>query len=101
MVDAVAGELLRRCSAQDEVTLQTCIYDLHDNLLVCEAHYKAVLGCIVFILRLCNETLAGIVCVTDNRVSTEKEFSLSREKSDVQSVLPSRRRRYLTWKREK
>ncbi len=61
MADAVAGELLGRCGAEDKVTLETRIDDLYDDLLVCEADDEAVLGCVVLVLRLCDEALAGIV----------------------------------------
>ena len=61
MVDAIPRELLRGCSSKNEVTLQTCIHNLDDDLLVGEANDKAVLGCIVLVLRLCDETLASVV----------------------------------------
>lgn len=46
MVDAISGQLLGPCRAKDEVTLQTCVDDLDDDLLVREADDQAVLRCV-------------------------------------------------------
>ncbi len=59
---AIAGELLGRRGAEDKVTLEARIDDLYDDLLVGEADDEAVLGCVVLVLRLCDEALAGVVC---------------------------------------
>ena len=114
MVDAVTWELFGASSCEDEVALQTGVYDLGDDVLVCEADDKAVLRgvarkprmrqstwkgmCryILLVLGLANQPLAGVVC---GPVST-CAFAGSGYGNE-QSVLPSLRRRYLTWKREK
>lgn len=62
MVDAVAGKLLGCRGAKDEVTLETSIDDLDDDLLVREANDETVLGRVVLVLRLCDEALTGVVC---------------------------------------
>ena len=61
VVDAVSRELLRGRSRENEVTLQTRVDDLHDDLLVGEADDKSVLGSIVLVLGLGDQSLAGIV----------------------------------------
>ena len=43
VVDAVARELLRARSAEDEVTLKAGVHDLDDDFAVCEANDKTVL----------------------------------------------------------
>lgn len=44
MIDAVSWEFFGPSSSQDKVTLQTCIDDLDDNVLVGETDDEAVLG---------------------------------------------------------
>ena len=44
MVDAIARELLRARSAEDEVTLEASIHDLDDDFTVGETDDEAVLG---------------------------------------------------------
>ena len=46
VVDAVSRELLRGRSRENEVTLQTRVDDLHDDLLVGEADDQAVFWCV-------------------------------------------------------
>ena len=113
VVDAVAGKLLRAGSGEDEVSLETGIDNLDDDLLVREADDQAVFGCVtvgkfsksalsprfdpysLLVLRLGNQTLAGVVCSNVNVINEDVANVYA------QSVLPSLRRRYLTWKREK
>lgn len=115
VADAVAGKLPRAGSGEDKVTLDAGVDNLNDDLLVCEADDQAVLGgvaakrnisitsslCakerhILLVLRLGDQPLTGIVC---RDVRTARDAADKRRCS--QSVLPSLRRRYLTWKREK
>ena len=114
MVDAVAGELPRASVGEDKVTLDASVDDLDDDLLVGEANDQAVLGgvaasqsldldfitnmagYVLLVLRLGDQPLAGVVCAIVNTV-----FALQSGGLCSQSVLPSLRRRYLTWKREK
>ena len=49
VVDAVTWELFGASCCEDEVALQTGVYDLGDDVLVCEADDKAVLWCIAVI----------------------------------------------------
>jgi len=49
------------CSAHNLVTLDTSICNLTDNVLVGEAYNQTVFGCVVLVLVLEGETLAGIV----------------------------------------
>ena len=95
MVNAVPGELLGRRCAKDKVALDAGVDDLYDDLLVCEADDETVLWCIVLVLCLGDEAFASVVC------SGVNTMSLRRQKGHEQSVFPSLRRRYLTWKREK
>lgn len=64
MVNAVARELLGGRSAEDEVALEARIDDLNNDLLVREADDQAVLGCVVLVLRLGDQSLARIVCTS-------------------------------------
>ena len=82
MVDAVAGELPRASVGEDKVTLDASVDDLDDDLLVGEANDQAVLGgvaasqssdldfitnmtgYVLLVLRLRDQPLAGVVCVT-------------------------------------
>ena len=61
MANTVAGKLARVCLGEDEVTLEACINDLNDDVLVGEADDEAVLGGIVLVLGLGNEAFASIV----------------------------------------
>ena len=61
VVDAIPRELLRGCSGKNKVTLQTRVHNLYDNLLVGEADDETVLGGVVLVLRLGDETLASVV----------------------------------------
>ena len=61
VVDAIAGELLRGRSAKNEIALEASVDNLNDDLLVGEADNKAVLGCVVLVLGLSDQALAGIV----------------------------------------
>ena len=61
MVDTVTRELLRGRGAENEVALEARVDDLHNHLLVGEADNQAVLGCVVLVLGLGDQTLAGIV----------------------------------------
>ena len=96
MVDTVTRELLRGRGAENEVALEARVDDLHNHLLVGEADDQAVLRGVVLVLRLGDQPLAGVVCADVNT-----DFALQSEGLYSQSVLPSLRRRYLTWKREK
>ena len=51
---------------------------------------------VLLVLRLGDQPLAGVVYMTINTA-----FTLQSKEFCSQSVLPSLRRRYLTWKREK
>jgi len=61
MVDAVAGQLPRLCGSQDEISLQACIDNLNDDVLVRKADDEAVFGSIVFVLCLGHKSLSGVV----------------------------------------
>ena len=44
MVNAIAGELLRARSAEDEITLEAGVHNLDDDFTVGEADDETVLG---------------------------------------------------------
>lgn len=46
MVDAVSWQLLRVGSAKDKVTLEACVDDLYDDVLVGETDDKSVFWCV-------------------------------------------------------
>lgn len=48
VVDAISGELLRSCGNQNEVTLQTSVDDLADDLLVGEPDDETVFRRVAF-----------------------------------------------------
>jgi hypothetical protein len=95
MVNAIPRELLRGRGAKNKVALEACVHNLDNDLLVREADDQAVFGCVVLVLCLGDEAFAGVVWGR-----FECEF-FDDEWMNVQSVFPSRRRRYLTWNREK
>ena len=61
MVDTVALEFMTVGGAEHLVAGDLGGYDLADDILVGEADYEAVLGRVVFVLGLSDETLAGVV----------------------------------------
>jgi hypothetical protein len=44
VVDAVAGKLFRGCSRKNKVSLQACVHNLDDDLLIREPNDQTVLG---------------------------------------------------------
>lgn len=61
MLDAVSLEFVGICGAEYLVPRDFRRHDLDDNISVGEAYYQSVLGRIVFVLGLRDETLAGVV----------------------------------------
>lgn len=57
----ITRELVRVSGGHYNVTLKFGIGDLADDVLVCETDYKAVLGGVVFVLRLDGKVAAGLV----------------------------------------
>ena len=76
------------CSRETDISLNLCINDLTDDVLVGDTNDESVLGRIVLVLGLSDKSLASIVI----RLS----FYSFLERSD----LPLRRR-YLVWNRLK
>ena len=62
MVDTISRELLRGRSGKYKVSLQAGIHNLHNHLFVRKAHDESVFRGVVFVLRLGDQPLAGIVC---------------------------------------
>ena len=61
MLDSVALEFVSICSAEDLVACDLGSNNLTDNIFVGEANNEAVLGSVVFVLGLGDQTLAGVV----------------------------------------
>lgn len=61
MLDSIALEFVGVGSAEDLVAGNLGGDDLADNIFVGEANNEAILGSVVFILGLSDETLAGVV----------------------------------------
>ena len=61
MLNAIALELMGICSTEDFVAGDLGSNYLTDNITIGEAYNKAVFRCVVFVLRLGDETLSGVV----------------------------------------
>ena len=61
MLDSVALEFMSVRSAEDLIASNLRGDDLTDDILISEANNEAILGSVVFIFCLGDETLAGVV----------------------------------------
>lgn len=60
VLDAVFRKLMSISRSQDDISLNLGICNLSDNVLVGEADDEAVLGRVVLVLGLCDETLSCV-----------------------------------------
>jgi len=60
-LDTVAGQLVRVGSSQDDVSLNASISNLACDVFVGKSNHQTILGRVVFVFLLKNQTLAGIV----------------------------------------